>query len=117
MRKENKGENTLNLNCNFKTWIDTEYKFTCNLIHSSPAATFKKLSNPENANIIPVGRSSNAIGLPAQNSAYFLLISTVSFLQEYKYHTGCIYSLTLMKLFDKLKEVYNGIENRIDNDY
>lgn len=114
--KKNITFNTIQQKCCFENWLVSEYKFTCNLVHSSPKATFGRLSNIEDMNAIAIGRSNAGISLPATQSAHLLLVATTIFVNEYPNVDSMMQSKVLLEIFDELMDIYTKIESKIEED-
>lgn len=57
-----------------------QYDLACWICHPSPQGTFKRLSNGDGMNHVPVGHSDYGIAMPAEHSAIMLNIASAIFL-------------------------------------
>lgn len=57
-----------------------QYDLACWICHPSPQGTFKRLSNGDDMNHVPVGHSDYGIAMPAEHSAIMLNIASAIFL-------------------------------------
>ena len=92
-----------------KVWND-QYKLACLVTHGSPEGTFKRMSIYETQNMIPVGRSTYGIAVPAEHSAISLHLISTLFFTLFPYADGIAYVKTLGKWVEVIQDMYYTTE-------
>ena len=92
--------------CNLPQPWKEGYDLTCLLTHASPQATFKRMANGKDINIIPVGRSDYNIKYPAIHSAICLRWITATFFTLFQHMDSLSNVKAINKWADTVCEMY-----------
>lgn len=83
-----------------------QYDLACWICHSSPQGTFKRLSNGEGMNYVPVGHSDYGIAMPAEHSAMMLNIASAIFLTLFQNADSLLYVKTMNEWIKVIQKMY-----------
>lgn len=101
---------TIETYCEMGNGWNEQYKLACLVIHGSPEGTFKRMSLYETQNIIPVGRSTYGIAVPAEHSAISLHLISTLFFTLFPYADSIAYVKTLGKWVEIIQDMYYSVE-------
>ena len=101
---------TIETYCEMGNGWNEQYKLACLVIHGSPEGTFKRMSLYETQNIIPVGRSTYGIAVPAEHSAISLHLISTSFFTLFPHADSIAYVKTLGKWVEIIQDMYYSVE-------
>ncbi len=91
---------------------DKAYKLACLVTHASPQGTFKRLSNVEGMNCIPIGQADTGIATPAIQSAISLSWITYTVFSTV-YSTEYYTRIALLNQWQiRIKEMYSEAEEK-----
>ncbi len=92
--------------CSINPIWKKQYDLACWICHSSPQGTFKRLSNGEGMNHVPIGHSDYGIAMPAVHAAMMLNIASAIFLTIHNNADSIVHTKTMNEWVKVICKMY-----------
>ncbi len=99
--------------CSINPIWKKQYELACWICHSSPQGTFKRLSNGEGMNHVPIGHSDYGIAMPAVHAAMMLDIASAIFLTLYNNADSIVHVKIMNEWIEVIQRMYYTTHSEI----